>query len=277
MRALELAATRFIPQRNSLEFSSIGNPFRFGASDPLLSSDDGDGNYTDLREYSGTTSAGMVHDQNYSAYENALDPQHLSNPNWGSYRSTDFPNHAEQQHRYDQPAPTPYFPTENPNDYRPGSFNDAYSAVHDQSANERDPQSARPHAQASSSVVQDGTSSRRLKGPVTCLECQQTFPRRTELHKHITKHNPTIRCLEPGCSKAFRTNRDRDRHVRAKHSYLAHLVRPDGGPCELCGKPISRNDNLERHKDEQHGGMNMGELRWDFLRLNGLLNYGSYL
>ncbi|KAH8688625.1 hypothetical protein GQ44DRAFT_720712 [Phaeosphaeriaceae sp. PMI808] len=93
-----------------------------------------------------------------------------------------------------------------------------------------------------------------------CNECGLTFPKRHLLNTHRKKHNPPFKCTINQCDRAFRYQKDLDRHRKAKHSETTHgstlLYCPYSG-CKFSferGTGSSRKDNLNRHIRTRHGG-----------------------
>ncbi|KAK2039682.1 hypothetical protein LZ31DRAFT_545351 [Colletotrichum somersetense] len=117
------------------------------------------------------------------------------------------------------------------------------------------------------------------KQPVQCdwEGCGKWFPRPTEFNKHVKKDHlpPSIACEArdaaaalgacPPCDKMFYANKDMYRHVRNAHPLFAadpgNNIPPEGGRCPVCGEWIARDDNLNRHVNEQHKDAGRGRRR----------------
>jgi len=79
--------------------------------------------------------------------------------------------------------------------------------------------------------------------------CFKTFHKRYQLNKHSNTHFPKYRCSF-GC-KAFAVKRDRDRHVRDRHSSSPTFACPVQG-CKRQTRMFKRDDNLLRHLEKVH-------------------------
>ncbi|EGY18638.1 uncharacterized protein VDAG_09164 [Verticillium dahliae VdLs.17] len=117
-------------------------------------------------------------------------------------------------------------------------------------------------------------TSRKTSSLVKCdrsnesgLPCGETFPRPTELNKHIKKvhDEPAFECAAAAalkCSKMFKSEREMIRHVRSSHRQFAG--QPENGTaqeimeCVLCNQTFERDDHYTRHFREQNGGKRRG-------------------
>ncbi|TLD21117.1 hypothetical protein PspLS_09218 [Pyricularia sp. CBS 133598] len=93
--------------------------------------------------------------------------------------------------------------------------------------------------------------------PLTCPHCRDTFKTKSQLKKHMQRHDKMHFCKEPGCSRkeGFSTQNDLDRHKRSKHPathatgrrYRCHL-----GACKNKPKKWPRADNFRQHLKRRH-------------------------
>ncbi|ODN00684.1 Zinc finger and BTB domain-containing protein 24 [Orchesella cincta] len=83
--------------------------------------------------------------------------------------------------------------------------------------------------------------------PFECAVCKKAFGQKTTLDVHMRIHegHRPYKCPEPGCDRAFSTNKDCRRH---------HLCHGNDKPflCSLCMQCFRRKDNLERHLRNTH-------------------------
>ncbi|TLD08953.1 uncharacterized protein PgNI_07768 [Pyricularia grisea] len=98
-----------------------------------------------------------------------------------------------------------------------------------------------------------------MQGPssLTCRYCRDTFKTRSQLKKHMQRHDKMHFCKEPGCTRkeGFSTQNDLDRHKRSKHPatnatgrrYRCHL-----GTCKNKPKKWPRADNFRQHLKRRH-------------------------
>ncbi|TLS28135.1 hypothetical protein PpBr36_01986 [Pyricularia pennisetigena] len=122
--------------------------------------------------------------------------------------------------------------------------------------------------------------------PLICPHCPDPFKTRSQLKKHMQRHDKMHFCKEPGClrKEGFSTQNDLDRHKRSKHPashatgrrYRCHL-----GACKNKPKKWPRADNFRQHLKRRH----KDEIEYDDLEqfiveenappANGLIDCGS--
>uniref|UniRef100_L7JMC7 C2H2-type domain-containing protein n=1 Tax=Pyricularia oryzae (strain P131) TaxID=1143193 RepID=L7JMC7_PYRO1 len=93
--------------------------------------------------------------------------------------------------------------------------------------------------------------------PLTCPHCPDPFKTKSQLKKHMQRHDKTHFCKVHGCSRkaGFSTQNDLDRHKRSKHPathatgrrYRCHL-----GACKNKPKKWPRADNFRQHLKRRH-------------------------
>lgn len=69
-----------------------------------------------------------------------------------------------------------------------------------------------------------------------------------EYKRHNRIHDPQIPCPVSGCDKLFPWNKERNRHIWARHSLYArqHKIPEVKAKCPVCYE-LQREDNLKRH------------------------------
>ncbi|KAH7156423.1 hypothetical protein EDB81DRAFT_880742 [Dactylonectria macrodidyma] len=86
-------------------------------------------------------------------------------------------------------------------------------------------------------------------------DCPYSFPRKTELNKHIKTHDKPIKCsADPNCKTKKAEQRDMDRHYLTAHRAYAQSIglSLDEYVCLVCRKTFTRLDNLQKHMKRTH-------------------------
>ncbi len=80
---------------------------------------------------------------------------------------------------------------------------------------------------------------------VTCEKCGKSFPHRAKLERHALSHSNLrpFKCLEPGCTSAFKDESTLKNHMKRLH--LGGLEKPC--KCDICGKCFVHNNKLREH------------------------------
>ncbi|PWW79279.1 hypothetical protein C7212DRAFT_272816 [Tuber magnatum] len=99
-----------------------------------------------------------------------------------------------------------------------------------------------------------GPSSGLQKGPATCLVCEKTFHRPSELKKHMKRHSRPFACTFRGCGKSFGSKNDWKRHENSQHFQLelwkCGVIAPKS--TSLCGKLSFRRESHITHLKNAH-------------------------
>src|SRR3569833_616449 len=145
-------------------------------------------------------------------------------------------------------------------------LSESFSKIREVLENLKPARSARPSG-ASDHIVKLYGSNFVKCDRLTCDYFYEGFGSRSELDKHLARHDRPFPCRVKGCNMVnfgFLSNKDRERHEQQYHpdesGHLARFVqinRPvieeTEHHCELCGRNFTRAANLKAHKDNHFG------------------------